>query len=259
MNTSIEPRNVKLKTVEKALTILEILAERSVPLSLTQIVQITKLSFSTAYRLMNTLWLKGFVERENNTDFYKLGLKAVLVGNAAMQNIELRPIALPYLNQLAQICGESIFLAIFFNQNVIYFDCVKTPGPIQIGIQIGVPIPACRTSSGRVLLSNLPLSEQQSLAEIYFQDKLISDKDKFLVELKRIKFQGFCSMKSDYGGMIYEISFPIYNYFKVCIGTVSVFLSSNQKELSEQEDILLRHIKKTSLEISRAMGYSPSQ
>jgi DNA-binding IclR family transcriptional regulator len=253
----MEPRNAKLKTVEKALMLLETMAEHNAPLSLTQVVQITNLSFSTAYRLMNTLLLNGFVEREKATEHYKLGLKTFLVGNAALQNIESRSVALPYLSQLAHACCETVYLAVFFNQHVIYSDCIKkNTGPIQIGIQIGVPIPACQTSSGKVLLSHLPLVEQKTFAEIYLQNELISDKDVFLDELSKIKLQGFCFSKTYFGDSISELSFPVFSYIKACIGTVSVFLPAGKEVLSDHEEALLIHFRKTSMDISRAMGYS---
>lgn len=249
MDNAKKSRDIKIKTVEKALTLLEILAEQNVSLPLTRLTQLSKISLSTCYRLMNTLWRNGFVERDNATDCYKLGFKAFLIGNAALQNIDLRPIAMPYLKQLAEVCDESIFLAILFGQNVTYLENVKKSDSIQVGIQTGVPIPACYTSSGKLLLANLPISEQKALTEIYLSNRQINDKEKFLDELKSIKSQDFCSGVSGLGGTI-EISAPIYNYLKACVGTISIFRLTNNTETKN----VLCLIKKTSIEISRAIG-----
>jgi IclR family acetate operon transcriptional repressor len=256
MRTSTEPpKEIKVKTVERTLGLLEVLAEQSTPLPLTRIGQIAKLSVSTTYRLLNTLCRSGFVERDKTTGHYRLGLKAFLIGNAALKNIELRPIALPHLDQLAQNLGESIFLAILSNQNVIYSDCIKTVGPIQVGIQTGMPIPACQTSSGKVLIAYLSLQEQQGLAEFFLSNHLLSDKQKFLEELTSIKLQGFCSGMSGVGETIREISVPIFNYLRMCVGTISIFRLINGAVLTDMEENILTLVKKTSIDISRAMGY----
>lgn len=255
MRTSAEPREIKVKTVERTLMLLEVLAEQNTPLPLTRIGQIAKLSVSTTYRLLNTLCRSGFIEKDKATGHYKLGLKAFLIGNAALRNIELRPVALPFLNRLAQESGEPVFLAVLSGSNVIYSDYVKTTDPIQIGIQTGVPIPACQTSSGKVLIANLPLLDQQTFAETYLQNNLLRDKDNLLNELITIKLQGFCFGISGFGESIREISVPIFNYLRTCIGAVSIFRLVNGSSLTEVEEKLLTLVQKTSIEVSRAMGY----
>jgi IclR family transcriptional regulator, acetate operon repressor len=250
-----EPKEIKVKTVERTLDLLGVLAEQNTPIPLTRVSQIAKLSISTTYRLLSTLCRSGFVERDKISAHYRLGLKAFLIGNAALQNIELRPIALPHLNQLALNLGESIFLAIISNQNVIYSDCIRTAGPIQVGIQTGMPIPACQTSSGKVLIANLSLHEQQVLAEFFLSNHLLTDKQKFLEELTSIRLQGFCSGMSGVGETIREISVPIFNYLRMCAGTISVFRMVNGAVLTEVEENILTLVRKTSIDISRAMGY----
>jgi DNA-binding IclR family transcriptional regulator len=258
MRTTIEPREIKVKTVEKTLTILEILAEQNKPLSLTLLGRLSKLSLSTTYRLLNTLCQSGFIERELSTGHYKLGLKAFLIGNAALQNIELRPTALPYLKQLAQNCAESIYLAIRSGENILYSDCVKTTSPIQIGIQTGVLIPASQTSSGKVIIANLSLVEQQGFAELYLKNKLIANLENFLAELKTIKLSGFCAGINNSVGTFRELSVPIYNHLTICVGAISIIQLGAGKVLTKTEEKLLEQLNETSLRISQALGYSIS-
>ena len=94
-----EPKEIKVKTVERTLMLLEIMAEESTPLSLTKLGNLSKLSVSTTYRLLSALCRSGFIEKERATGHYKLGLKSFLIGNAALQSVELRPTALPYMER----------------------------------------------------------------------------------------------------------------------------------------------------------------
>ncbi len=255
MRLAAEPKEIKVKTVERTLKLLEILAEQNTPLPLTRIGQIAKLSLSTTYRLLSTLCKSGFVEREKSTGHYKLGLKAFLIGNAAIQNVELRPIALPLLNSLAQATGESVYLSILSGQNVIYSDCIKTTDPIQIGIQTGIPVPACQTSSGKMLISNLPLSEQQNYAQNYYEAKLIDNPSTLLQELRAVRLQDFAAEISGLMGSVREISVPLYNHLRVCIGAISIFRPVNGNSLTEQDELLINKLKEIGREISRTMGF----
>jgi IclR family acetate operon transcriptional repressor len=112
MKTNIKQREIRVQTVERSLMLLEILAEQNTPLTLTRIGQLTKLNLSSAYRILNTLCRSGFVEREKVTGHYQLGLKAFLIGNAVLQRLNIREVALPHLNQLVQNINESVYLAI---------------------------------------------------------------------------------------------------------------------------------------------------
>ncbi len=113
-------REIRVQTVERSLKLLEVLAEQSTPLTLTRIGQLSNLNLSSAYRILNTLCRSGFVEREKTTGHYQLGLKAFLIGNAVLQRMNIREVALPYLSRFVENTNETIYLAILSHQNVIY-------------------------------------------------------------------------------------------------------------------------------------------
>jgi IclR family acetate operon transcriptional repressor len=254
MNPNRELKEVKVKTVEKTLFLLELLADQNLPLSLTRIGQLSNLSISTVYRLLNTLCRSGFVERDKLTGHYKLGIKAFLIGNAALQKVELRQVALPHLTQLAKTCNNSVYLSIFSQQNVFYSDCIRTSSPIQIGIQTGIPIPACRTSSGRVLIAHFSLEEQLNLADFYYKNSLISDQQAFLKELAVIQKNGYSCDAGDFGGTVREFSAPIFDHSKRCVGAASIFGPIVDINLTEADCKIIQQLKTATTDISKALG-----
>jgi DNA-binding IclR family transcriptional regulator len=254
MKTDTIQREIRVQTVERSLMLLEILAEQNTPLTLTRIGQLTKLNISSAYRILNTLCRSGFVEREKTTGHYQLGLKAFLIGNAVLQRLNIREIALPHLDQFVQNNKESIYLAILSNQNVVYTDAVKTTGPIQIGIQTGLQVPACQTNAGKILLANLAIHEQQLLTSYYLNEKFIINQQSFLTELDLLRIQGFSDGVINVKETIREISVPVYSYLSKCVGAISVFQQVNNSISSEQEHTLLDQVNMTAKTISLAMG-----
>lgn len=255
MRAQRELKEVKVKTVEKTLSLLELLATQNVPLSLTRIGHLSSMSISTAYRLLNTLNRSGFVERDQLTGHYQLGIKAFLIGNAALQKVELRDVALPHLNRLSKSCQESVYLAIFSQQSVFYSDCVKTNNPIQIGIRTGTPFPACQTSSGKVFIAYLTLEEQLELIEFYLRNNYIKDSQSFLKELAQIQKNGYSAGTSDFGGVVREFSAPIFKNSNLCVGAISIFGTVYGEELTDAEKAIISQLKNTSVEISKSLGY----
>jgi DNA-binding IclR family transcriptional regulator len=258
MKADTPQREIRVQTVERALMILEIMAKQNETLPLTQIGKLVKLNLSTTYRLLNVLCRSGFVEREKGSGNYRLGLKAFLIGNTVLQRIDLREIAMPYLNQLMQTSGESVYLAILSNQNVVYADGIKTIGPIQINIQTGVQIPACKTNAGKVLLANLDKQEQHYLANQYLREYFIENEQNLLAELDGIRFKRYSSGTSGFNETIHEISAPVFNYLNKCGGAISVFYQANGS-VPHQERSLLEQVNETAGSISRAMGYREYQ
>ncbi|MCL6589093.1 MAG: IclR family transcriptional regulator [Firmicutes bacterium] len=254
MRSNNELKEIKVQTVDRTLMLLEILAEEKTPLTLTRLGQLSKLSLSTIHRLMSTLCRAGFVEREKNSGCYKLGLKAFLIGNAALQSVELRPAAIPFLSQLAQCSQAPAYLAVLSNQDVVYSDCVRTDSPIQIGIQTGTPIPGCRTSSGKVLVAYAQPGIQKELIDYYHSNRLITSRDQMVEELEKIKSQGFCAEISNLGGALREVAAPIFNHINSCIGAVSVFRLAQGDKFTGPEEPLVTQVKSTAIQISYAMG-----
>ncbi len=255
MRANTAKREIRVQTVERSLMILEVMAKQSASLPLTQIGKLVQLNLSTTYRLLNTLCRSGFVEREKGTGNYRLGLKAFLIGNTVLQRIDLREIALPYLNALVPDCNESVYLAILANQNVIYTDGIKTAGPIHISIQTGMGVSACQTSAGKILLANLEQEELTSIINQYFQDHLINSSQEFLAELHKLRLQQYFIGISGFNETIHEISVPVYNHVNHCAGAISIFYQQSNANLREREFKLLEQLKGTAFHISQAMGH----
>ncbi|MGE5583025.1 MAG: IclR family transcriptional regulator [Bacillota bacterium] len=253
MRTKEIPPEMRVKTVERSLAILEVMAQQNTALPLTEVSKLAHLNISTTYRLLSALRNSGFVEREIITGFYRLGLKAFLIGNAVLQQMDIRKTALPYLNALMQATGESVYLAMLSGSNVIYTDAVKSPALIQPAIQTGIPIPACQTCAGKILLAGLPLQEQQVYAERYVKMALITDEQLFLDELDGLYKQG---MAIDLNRVqIYEISAPVYCFSKKCAGAISIFGAAGGEGGVNQADTIPEQLLNTAKEVSQMMGY----
>lgn len=101
----------KVRSVEKAMGILELFDADRPSLTLQDVVQLTGLNRATAYRFCQALLFLGFLERTGDRS-YRRGMKTLLLGHAAFATLELPEIAWPYLEELQTATGETANLAV---------------------------------------------------------------------------------------------------------------------------------------------------
>jgi len=103
------PQSTKLiGAVERALTILEVFDDRSPELGTTEIANATGLRKSTAAGLIYTLAAKGYLSQNPTTRKYRLGLRVLELATRVIGAMDLRQVALPYLQQLRDQFDETV-------------------------------------------------------------------------------------------------------------------------------------------------------
>lgn len=139
-----------LQTADRALLILEMLAKEG--LTATDIQNRLELNKSTVHRLMMTLLSRGFVERNEQTGIYQIGLKLVEISSIRLNHVELKTEALPYLHQLANKVGQSVQLAIYDEGEAVFIEKVEKYMSMHMYCQIGKRIPLYCSAVGKSLL-----------------------------------------------------------------------------------------------------------
>src|SRR3954464_7942484 len=96
-----------LASVDRALGLLDALAELPSGARVGELAQRTGINQSTVSRLLGTLMARGFVDRDDATARYRLGLRLVAYGDAVLAGLDVRTIARPQLEWLVAQTGEA--------------------------------------------------------------------------------------------------------------------------------------------------------
>jgi len=145
------------QSVEKALSIIEIMAEHKEKMRLQDIASEAGLPASTALRLINTLVRCGYAVQDSITLRYGLSLKLSRLGNLVSSHLDLRDLSHPILLELSRQCGESCSAAIREGLRVVYIDVVDGPDNIlRITQRIGKSAPLYCTGIGKLFLRDDP-------------------------------------------------------------------------------------------------------
>ncbi|MBO1412993.1 IclR family transcriptional regulator [Streptomyces sp. FH025] len=140
------------QSVDRALTLLGSLGDG--PLSLEQAAGSLGVHKSTALRLLRTLEEHGFVQRQPDR-LYRIGGRVLSLAHRALEEIDVRQVAAPYLAALSSRSGYTVQLAVLHDGEVLYVDEVAGPGADRPS-RIGRRAPVTGTAVGRVLLAGLP-------------------------------------------------------------------------------------------------------
>src|SRR5579872_6648163 len=101
-----------VKSLVKALNILETLAEEEPPYTLTQLSRRLHLHVSTVHRLLVNLVRQGFVEADPVSGGYQLSFRVLRMGLRVLDRLDFRRAAQPLLRDLNVQTRETVHLAI---------------------------------------------------------------------------------------------------------------------------------------------------
>ena len=139
-------------TLSKGLAILESLTAAQGSKGVTELSRELGLTKSNTFRLLQTLAGLGYVRHEPNKT-YCATLKAWQVGRSVVENMNLRTIAAPLLQYLAQETGETIYLAVRENLQVVYIDKIDSQKPIRSWNPVGGVAPLHCVGTGKAILA----------------------------------------------------------------------------------------------------------
>lgn len=214
-----------IQSVVMAGQIIEALANAGQPMRLTALANQLGEPKARMHRHLSTLKYLGFVAQDAQTEFYRLGPKLIHIGQAAMDQFDLRRLAEPYMNKLRDLTGQTVVLSLPANGDSIVSAVSESPNLVTISVRLGYRLPAHASAQGRLTLAfSSPELQQRVLAR-----KLQSLTPRTLTDPKVLR-ERIATLRTQ----LYEISMdetllgisalaaPILNYDNELVGTVAV-------------------------------------
>ncbi len=143
----------RIQAVDRALRILQVVAESATPVSLTDISARAGLHVSTTHHLLATLRDRGFIEQAAKKGLYRVGIEAFRVGDSFSATEGIRPKLHPILTDLATRSGETANLVVRRGLEAVYIDHVIGTREVKLFTTIGQVVPLHCTAVGKVFLA----------------------------------------------------------------------------------------------------------
>jgi DNA-binding IclR family transcriptional regulator len=141
------------RAVQRVLSLLKAFPEDSPRQSLTELAVNVGLDKATALRMLRVLEQEGFVYRSPETGEYQLGSEVIVLGARALGAVDIRKVARPEIEALAEVTGVDSTLEALVGSEVLILDEARGESLLSLGTEVGSRWPVHATATGKVLLA----------------------------------------------------------------------------------------------------------
>jgi DNA-binding IclR family transcriptional regulator len=210
-----KPDHATVKSLRKALAILDTVAEAEHPLLVSEIAFRAGLPRPTTHRLIQTLIAVGYLNQDPLDGRVSVGYSVLQLAGALLDRNRLRLEALPHLQDLALKSGERVNLGILHKQRLLYLAGVEKPSLPTIYSRFGRTAPAHCCSLGKAILAYLLETELQAFLAgaklTAMTPNTISNVRQFTKELARIRTMGYAIDSEEHMLGSFCVAAPIFD------------------------------------------------
>jgi DNA-binding IclR family transcriptional regulator len=153
----VEPPQVQLKILDKAIRVLMLFTPEQPEWGMTAVAREVDMPKSTVHRILRVFEQHGFLTQNAETRRFRLGLAGIELGHRAQEGFELRRIALPIMEQLSAVSGETVLLQVVAAEadRVVCIERVQQRRGLRLILDVGSTAPLYAGCSSKVLLAYL--------------------------------------------------------------------------------------------------------
>ncbi len=192
----MEPSNKSnIPAVGRTLALLELLAHSRKALNISEVSRALKLPKSSTFRMLAALEDEHCVQKDRKTGRYRFGFRLVGLSRAAVENLQLREVARPWLISLMLSTGLAVHLAVLESGQAIIVEKIEAPGFTRLGTWPGRAMDINSTAAGKALVAFLSPEELdrevKATAFVKHNQKTIVSLAKLKEHLVRVRELGY--------------------------------------------------------------------
>ncbi len=248
-----------VKSLSKGLAILEAFTCQKSALSFEELTVKTGMPKSTVFRFLHTLISRNYISFDSRAKKYFFGPRVMTFGFAVL-NLELKDLALPYLEDLSRKSDQHVNLGILDRTEVVFIERIPNRDLVNINLPVGTRVPSYRSSTGRAILAFLDQEKFRSIL-----NELSDDSDAFWdigpggMKLTKVPDQvrrrGYALNDGELIKGVRAIAAPIFNAQRQVEGAVNMPVFSYSVSRKELIQRYLPMLLNTAEKISAARGF----
>lgn len=189
------------ETVKKTLGLLDVLSSGKREWYAAEVAKESNIPVSTVFRLLTTLVQLRFVDYDNQSRRYRLGLKLLELGYLVSQSLDLPTLANPVLHRLAQASGETVHLSIRDGDEGVFIAKVDAEHSVRMHTLLGRRVPLHAGASMKTLLAFMPDEEIEAYIARRFDNlenkKSRLERGRLWKAINLVRQQGYCFTHSE--------------------------------------------------------------
>jgi len=213
-----------IQSVDRAITLLEAIAEAGGETTLTELSHRTQLNISTCHHLLSTLVQRGYVAKVPVRRSYALGARILYLSNASLQ-VDLPARAAPFIEQINETTGETVHLAVLQGDAMMKVAKRESRHPVRVDTgTLGKTDAPHATASGKAMLAWLPEDDMrrvlsQGLAR--YTPKTITEWPSLIEALRHVRRNGYAIDDEEYQPGVICIGAAIRDHNGAVVGAIS--------------------------------------
>ncbi len=252
----------EVKSLIKALRILDALGESPGGLGVTKLSQAFQAPKSTVHRLLTTLKSEGYVVFDPNTSRYLLGTRVAKLGEQLFQQSPVLTFGVATLEHLTRNYRETSLLAVLEGTDVVYsISREERKDPLRISFGMGYRAPAHCTALGKACLSG---QSEAEILKLYknrkqlgrFTPRTVINVKKLLSELSVVRKDGLAYDNEEYIPTVRCLAVPIRDFSSRVVGSIGLSTPKHRMTAARKAQFT-KALLDASAELSEKLGFLP--
>lgn len=202
-------------SAERALRVLQYIAERSQPVPLAELTKTLNLPKPTIHRLCQMLMSIGMIKQDIEDKTFLVGPALQQLAMNTLNHGTLSELRHSVLSDLVDEVGETCNFTTLNGSSVLYLDRVETRHPWRLTIGVGERVPVHCTASGKLFLAFLPTARRNYLLRRLelrqLTEHTITNQDQLRDSLDAIATAGYAQDIQEFITGLVALAVPVYD------------------------------------------------
>ena len=246
------------RAVQRVLSLLRAFSEERPTWSLTELSAEVGLSKATAHRMLSVLEQEGFITRQPGSADFQLGPEMIVLGTLALKAADVRTVARPELQFLAETTGEDASLESLVGTEVLILDEERGRGLMGLGTEVGTRWPAHATATGKVLLAGAENAMTEPMDGLHAMTAhTITSWERWTETLSVVREKGYATNIEELEYGFHAVAAPIRDREGRTTASLAVGGSTHRVTMDRIPE-LAKAVQEAAARVSERLGYRGS-
>ncbi|MDF2723518.1 MAG: IclR family transcriptional regulator [Paenibacillus sp.] len=229
-----EKQPATVKSADRVLDIFELFADRTEPINLTELSRELEMPPSSAYKLLQNLLARGYIESDKQGKTFRLGYKLFEIGSKYAQRTDLAGEFQFTAQKMVEDINESVFLTLRNGDKALYIAEKQSSHPVRFVSHLGMQLPLHATAMGKVLLSGM---SDEEIGKLYpdkqlgkLTDTTITDFNELMAQIMRIRNDGIGYSMGESVHGIRCVAAPVYGGVGQIVSALGISMPESRWE-----------------------------
>lgn len=218
------PSRYSVPNLERALVILEYLADKPKGCGVTELSERLKYSKNSVFRIAKTLRMHGYLNEVDKA--YTVSTKLLALGYSALGEVNIIEKAFDVMRDLRDEAKETVLIGTLVGMHGVVLEQVPSSYEIKFMIDVGHVFLPHTAAPGKAMLAYLPESERNRIVNGMeykrFNPRTITDPKAMLAYLADVKVRGYAVDCAERIEGLHGVACPIFNHWGYPVASIWV-------------------------------------